>query len=336
MWCCKRLNKIMTLLCSFAKKTHQTIKITRIFQEKKNRLRNENLTLWSSSFLMLLCFYKAYEKKCFETVECPVSKAEIEFYLSLMLPAYRFTLLNQRNRVHIGDLVPSLHLLIMHYEEVSKKDVKKKQFCDLLIKNIKKQFEHELNSVVYAAASVLNVSKLYIWYHRPVAKETVNLGLGSLVDLAIDNNKSLENLSKTPTSTSTSSNTQNIAADDEAFDLFYQSFELDHVEQNKKQFNIEQLVEKEKELYVNILRNCEFTNKTSYEDFWYARRKEMPYLYKLSLMYYNIPTSSAYVERFFSICGIVNRKRAGNMSDDTLINRAFLKSNLNILNEMEQ
>ena len=65
-------------------------------------------------------------------------------------------------------------------------------------------------------------------------------------------------------------------------------------------------------MYLNILRNFEFTNKTSYEDFCYARRKEM-LLYVLILMYYNIPTSSAYVERFFSICGIVNRKRAGNM-----------------------
>ena len=88
-------------------------------------------------------------------------------------------------------------------------------------------------------------------------------------------------------------------------------------------------------MYLNILRNFEFTNKTSYQDFCYARRKEM-LLYVLILMYYNIPTSSAYVERFFSICGIVNRKGADNMSDDTLINCAFLKSNFNILIEMEQ
>ena len=53
-------------------------------------------------------------------------------------------------------------------------------------------------------------------------------------------------------------------------------------------------------------------------------------------MFFNIPTSSAYVEHFFSICGVVNRKRAGNMTDETLINRAFLKSNLTILNEMAE
>ena len=125
---CKRLKTILSLLCSFAKKTHQTIQIARIFQQQKNRLRNENLTRWSSSFLMLICFYKAYKKHCFETIKCPVTQAEIEFYLSLMLPAYRFTLLNQRNRVHIGDLVPSLHLLIMR--KWLKKMIKRKNFAN--------------------------------------------------------------------------------------------------------------------------------------------------------------------------------------------------------------
>ena len=72
---------------------------------------------------------------------------------------------------------------------MAKKDDKKKKFCELLITNVKKQFEHELNSAVYAAAAVLNVSKLYLWYQRPIAKATVNLGLSSLVNLAIEFNK---------------------------------------------------------------------------------------------------------------------------------------------------
>jgi hypothetical protein len=50
---------------------------------------------------------------------------------------------------------------------------------------------------------------------------------------------------------------------------------------------------------------------------------------------HNIPASSASVERLFSICGIINRKRAGNMSDKTLIDRAFLKANVEILNQLK-
>ena len=51
-------------------------------------------------------------------------------------------------------------------------------------------------------------------------------------------------------------------------------------------------------------------------------------LYKFCLILFNIPASSAYVKRFFSIYGLVNRKRAGNMTDKNLINRAFLKTNI--------
>ena len=42
----------------------------------------------------------------------------------------------------------------------------------------------------------------------------------------------------------------------------------------------------------------------------------------------SIPASSAFFERFFSICGTVCTKRNGNMGDDLLIKRSFLKSNL--------
>ena len=199
---------------------------------------------------------------------------------------------------------------------------------------MKKQFEHELNSAVYAAAAVLNVSKIYLWYQRPIAKATVNLGLSSLVNLVVEFNKKKEQNNPNLNSSAKKTSTQNSVAADEAFDQFYQSIELDQVEISQKEFSIENSVEKEREFFVYILKNHNFTNKTRYDEFWFGKRKELPHLYNLCLMLYNVPSSSAYVERFFSICGVVNRKRAGNMSDETLINRAFLKSNLAILNEM--
>ena len=60
----------------------------------------------------------------------------------------------------------------------------------------------------------------------------------------------------------------------------------------------------------------------------------MPLLNELALTLLNIPSSSSFIERFFSVCGIVNRQRAGNMNDSTLINRAFLKANLDILDKI--
>ena len=72
-------------------------------------------------------------------------------------------------------------------------------------------------------------------------------------------------------------------------------------------------------------------NDISSIKFWLDNKKTFPSLYKLALILFNIPSSSAFVERFFSICGIVNDKRRGNMKDETLINRSFLKSNLDLL-----
>jgi hypothetical protein len=66
---------------------------TQVVQINKNRLRGNNITRWSSAFLLLNSFYKAYKKNIFtDENKCPVTLAEIEFYIELLLPAYRFTL----------------------------------------------------------------------------------------------------------------------------------------------------------------------------------------------------------------------------------------------------
>ena len=40
--------------------------------------------------------------------------------------------------------------------------------------------------------------------------------------------------------------------------------------------------------------------------------------------------SSAFIERFFSICGVVCTRRATNMKADLIIKRSMLKSNIDI------
>jgi hypothetical protein len=70
--------------------------------------------------------------------------------------------------------------------------------------------------------------------------------------------------------------------------------------------------------------------------FWHKYRAKLPNLHKLSIILLNIPASSAYVERFFSICGFVNDKRRGNMKPDLLIKRCLLAANIDILNELSE
>ena len=48
----------------------------------------------------------------------------------------------------------------------------------------------------------------------------------------------------------------------------------------------------------------------------------------------NIPSSSASIERFFSICGVICTQRRGNMDPDTIIKRSMLKVNVTLLEEM--
>ncbi len=49
-------------------------------------------------------------------------------------------------------------------------------------------------------------------------------------------------------------------AADELFDQFYQSIGLDQVKISQKEFSIENSIEKERENFVNILKNHNFTN----------------------------------------------------------------------------
>jgi len=53
--------------------------------------------------------------------KCSVSQEKIEIYLNQLLPAYRFSLLYQRNKCHTGDVLPGLLLLIEQYKSVGKK-----------------------------------------------------------------------------------------------------------------------------------------------------------------------------------------------------------------------
>ena len=57
----------------------------------------------------------------------------------------------------------------------------------------------------------------------------------------------------------------------------------------------------------------------------------MPLLSEVACILFNIPSSSAFIERFYSVCGNVCNKKAGNMTPNTLIQRSFLKANYNIL-----
>jgi hypothetical protein len=76
------------------------------------------------------------------------------------------------------------------------------------------------------------------------------------------------------------------------------------------------------------------TEKFSTADFWRKYKTEYPNLTTLAYKLLNVPASSANIERFFSIAGVVSKPRTGNMKNDLLIQRSLLKVNLQILDSI--
>jgi hypothetical protein len=80
--------------------------------------------------------------------------------------------------------------------------------------------------------------------------------------------------------------------------------------------------------------------RTDYENirtkalyFWTSKGIQFSTLYKLALILYNVPSSSAFIERFYSICGNVFKTKCGNFSSVTIIQRSILKANTHLLEE---
>ena len=94
---------------------------------------------------------------------------------------------------------------------------------------------------------------------------------------------------------------------------------------------------------VEKLRNLLYHNNSkliyesqSSENLWLENNKEYPYLSKLALVLSNINSSSAFIERFVSICGFVQDKRKMNIIQDLFITRCLLRANIKILNELRE
>jgi hypothetical protein len=98
--------------------------------------------------------------------------------------------------------------------------------------------------------------------------------------------------------------------------------------------DFEQALRAEIDSLKEFLFSREFvTSVKSSRDFWVKHLEQFPLLSYLAIILLSIPASSAFIERFFSVCGF-QVKRFINMSDDLFEMRSMLKSNLDTLNSM--
>jgi hypothetical protein len=69
-------------------------------------------------------------------------------------------------------------------------------------------------------------------------------------------------------------------------------------------------------------------------EFWLSNANKYLILFQLAVIMLNINSSSACIERYFSICGFNSRKDSGNTHDDLFISRCMLRANVQTLIEL--
>ncbi|RNA18860.1 hypothetical protein BpHYR1_014282 [Brachionus plicatilis] len=165
-------------------------------QENEAKLRCENGTRWSSTYLMLESFYSAYEKNLLKENECPISRAKLVNYLKILNPLYSLSLLSQKSDWHIGDLIPKLIVIINATLSEYNEQGECKKLVEELIKELNKRFEYEFNSNIYLLAPLLNISKLDFRYNKPYAIEISEKAIDHFCEAALflysDKNPSTE------------------------------------------------------------------------------------------------------------------------------------------------
>jgi hypothetical protein len=126
------------------------------------------------------------------------------------------------------------------------------------------------------------------------------------------------------------------------FSNFFFHFNVSDDEENENAtgtvYNIKTKIEEEIFKFAPLFDNTSkfFTKFKSNKYFWKFYREKVPMLNQLYLILNNIPSSSAFIERFFSICGVVNKPRASTMTDGLFRCRCMLKTNIKILEELTE
>jgi hypothetical protein len=88
--------------------------------------------------------------------------------------------------------------------------------------------------------------------------------------------------------------------------------------------------------FKRLVYNEEFRKKAnSTTDFWIQFNDQFRILSQLARVLLLIPSSSSYIERYFSFCGIISKKYP-HMEDDLLFWRSFFRAYMDILNEMSE
>jgi hypothetical protein len=171
---------------------------------------------------------------------------------------------------------------------------------------------------------------LHLWYNRSFSKTYTLKGIESIVEVVsrfLPINKETNTGLKRVNNKTTGRNTES-SDEKSALEKFSQNSESETEETSNVGF-MEKL-KHEKDSFINLLDNTDLkTIKTS--KFWELNSNLFPNIIRVALILRNISSNSSFIERFFSISGVVCDEQAGNIEDDLIINRSLLKTNLILL-----
>ncbi len=140
----------LKLINKFITSVRKQIQINKLFVNFKCRLRSENATRWSSTFLALEMVKRAHDRGALKNMELPVSIDTINMYLAILKPAYLFDLHMQCSTTSIANVIPNLINLTDWWKSLEGRvSSQGKLFCNLLVKEFLARFDYELNSHFY-------------------------------------------------------------------------------------------------------------------------------------------------------------------------------------------
>jgi hypothetical protein len=98
--------------------------------------------------------------------------------------------------------------------------------------------------------------------------------------------------------------------------------------------NFDQQLHDEIEEFRKLIRSKDFIEQVEVtEDFWCENSANFPILSKLAQALLVIPSSASFIERFFSICGVMSEKYT-NIDDDLFQMRSMLRVNFDVLKKI--
>ena len=199
-------------------------------------------------------------------------------------------------------------------------------------------FNLNVFNLFFSRLAFLRISSLKYWLMKPYTNNVISKGLLSLKSVALNYMNIIDENLQTQSSEVIDEPSPNCSFS--SCDLFKEYYDDDVPESGdfqleSREFRFKSKLEDELNDFSILLCDKNFLNKKqSTKEFCQSNSRKFPILYKVPIILLNINSSSAFIERFFSIAGVITNKRRSNMKDDLLVTRSILKSNIQILEEM--